>query len=52
MELTIEEMEMEEAEYLPDREVMCSPCYNPCFNPCGCAPSLSISVELCVRICL
>ena len=48
MELTIEEMEMEEAEYLPDREVMCCPCY----NPCGCAPSVSISVELCVRICL
>jgi hypothetical protein len=50
MELTIEEMEMEESEYLPDREVMCSPCYNPCCSPC--CPTLSISVELCVYICL
>jgi hypothetical protein len=50
MELTIEEMEMEESEYLPDREVMCSPCYNPCCSPC--CPTLSISVELCVHICL
>ncbi len=50
MELTIEEMEMEDFEYLPDREVMCSPCYNPCFSPC--APTLSISLELCVHICL
>jgi len=50
MELTIEEMDMEQTEYLPDREVMCSPCYNPCFTPC--APTLSISVELCVHICL
>jgi hypothetical protein len=50
MELSIEEMDMEQTEYLPDREVMCSPCYNPCFSPC--APTLSISVELCVHICL
>jgi len=50
MELTVEEMEMEESEYLPDREVMCCPCYTPCCNPCG--AGLHISVELCVNICL
>jgi hypothetical protein len=49
MELTIEEMEMEDFEYLPDREVMCCPCYTPC-SPCG-GFNVSISVEVCVHIC-
>jgi hypothetical protein len=50
MELTFAEMDLEQSEYLPNREVMCSPCYNPCYNPCG--PSVSICVELSVHICL
>jgi hypothetical protein len=50
MELSWEEMDLEQSQYLPNREVMCCPYYNPCYNPC--APSLSISVEICVRICL
>jgi hypothetical protein len=51
--LTLEEMDLERSEYLPDREVMCSPCYHPCYSACNpCGRSFSISVELCVRIAL
>ena len=50
MELSLEEMDLEQSEYLPNREVMCSPCYNPCCNPC--CPSVAISVYLCVGIAL
>jgi hypothetical protein len=48
MELSFEEMDLEQSEYLPNREVMCSPCYNPCYK--ACAPSISISVHLCVGL--
>jgi hypothetical protein len=50
MELTFAELDMEESEYLPNREVMCSPCYNPCYSPCG--PSVSISLSLCLQVSL
>jgi hypothetical protein len=49
MELTLAEMDLQQSEYLPKREVMCSPCYNPCYSPCA---NLNLSVELCVHICL
>jgi hypothetical protein len=48
MELSLEEMDLEQSEYLPNREVMCSPCYNPCYNPCS--PCISISVQVCLRL--
>jgi hypothetical protein len=50
MELSIEEMDMEQTEYLPDREVMCCPCYTPCCAPCG--PSIAVSINLCVAVVL
>jgi hypothetical protein len=50
MELTFAEMDLEESEYLPNREVMCSPCYNPCYSPCG--PSISVAVGLFVQVSL
>jgi hypothetical protein len=50
MELSFEEMDLEQSEYLPNREVMCSPCYNPCYNPCY--PTVTLSVHVCLSICL
>jgi hypothetical protein len=50
MALSFEEMDLEQSEYLPNREVMCSPCYNPCYNPC--APTLTLSLNVCVGIVL
>jgi hypothetical protein len=47
-ELTLEELEQETAEFLPDRLVMCTPCYNPC-NPCG---FIDVSVSVNVFVCL
>jgi hypothetical protein len=47
-ELTLEELEQETTEFLPDRLVMCSPCYNPC-NPCG---FINVRVSLQVGLCL
>ena len=47
MELSLAEMDLEQSEYLPNREVMCAPYCNPC--QC-CCPTLS--VEVCVRFCL
>jgi hypothetical protein len=49
MELSLTEMDLEQSEYLPSREVMCCPCY-PCYYPCH--PSISLSVSVCLNICL
>jgi hypothetical protein len=46
MELTLEEMELEQTEYLPPREVM-GYCY---YNPCCCRPKVEFELEL--SICL
>jgi hypothetical protein len=51
MELTMEEMDQELVEYLPPREVMCSPC-RPCYNPCEPRFDVDVSISLCVNICL
>ena len=50
MELSIEEMDMEQTDYLPDREVMCCPCYSPCCNPCGASFS-HVGARSAVQIC-
>ena len=42
MGLTLEEMESEQTEYLPPREVMCGCCY----NPCRCQPRFELEIEL------
>ena len=46
-ELTLEELELETAEYLPPRLVMS--CCNPCYNPCD---TIRVNVCLSVRLCL
>jgi hypothetical protein len=51
MELTFEEMDSEQSDFLPRREVMCCPCPPPpCYSPC--APSIDLCVNLCVAITL
>ena len=48
MELTFAEMDSEQSDFLPRREVMCcpAPC-QPCYTPC-CPPPC---IDLCVNVC-
>jgi hypothetical protein len=49
MELTFEEMDSEQSDFRPRREVMCCPCPPPpCYSPCG--PSVDIVVLVGVGI--
>lgn len=54
MAMTLEEMELETAEFIPDREVMggCyNPCYNPCWHPCyPCGPEFTLRVQVCIGV--
>jgi hypothetical protein len=43
--LALEELELEDIELLPSREVMCCP--PPCWNPCC---HVELQVELCVSL--
>lgn len=45
MAMTPEEMELETAEFIPDREVMW--CYNPCYRP-----HFELEVELELNVCI
>ena len=44
--VTMDELELESAELLPNRETLCCP---PCYNPCG---GLSLSVCVSIHLCL
>ena len=32
--VTMQDLELEQAELLPNRETLCVPCYNPCYSYC------------------
>jgi hypothetical protein len=43
-DVTMQELELESAELLPNRETLCcNPCYSPCFG---------LEVNICVSVCL
>jgi hypothetical protein len=48
MELSFEEMDLEQSELLPNREVMCCPCYTPCCDPCCVNVCVTVVANICV----
>jgi hypothetical protein len=46
--LTMEELELEQAELLPSRETL--GCYNPCRCYCPPPPCFSVHISICVGV--